>query len=120
MNVHSHPLVAGPVFATHSFDLQNFPAGSTSSDNFAQLAHVGPPGINVEVKLVGLDDVAVESGADPAGMLLVRGPPVGSLIGGGGENEEENVDVSGGREYEKWARTGERARVLKNGTFKIL
>ncbi|KAI0797832.1 acetyl-CoA synthetase-like protein [Abortiporus biennis] len=116
VNAHIHPAVAGPVLASHPLDLQTFPAvpgssAASAADNYAftYLAPVGPPAINVEAKLVGVDDTHVEGGHDPIGALHVRGPPVGKII-----HVEE-----GPSEKEGWIHTGERAKVLTNGTFKV-
>jgi long-chain acyl-CoA synthetase len=73
-------------------------------------AHVGAPSINVEAKLVGVDDDVVEKGADPIGEILVRGPPVGSMLSAEGESGEKNA----------WVQTGEKGRVMTNGAFKVL
>ncbi|EGO21502.1 hypothetical protein SERLADRAFT_473934 [Serpula lacrymans var. lacrymans S7.9] len=105
VNTHSHPTVAGPVFASQPLDLQVFP--TNSSDKFGTLAHVGAPSINVEAKLVNVQDDVVEAGGDPVGVIVVRGPPVGSLI-----EPTENG--------EGWVNTGETGRVLTNGAFKVL
>lgn len=71
VNVHTHPLVVGPVFASHPLDLQSFPVASHEEKGptavLANVAHVGPPSVNVEVKLTALDDAAVEAGASPMG-----------------------------------------------------
>lgn len=116
VNAHIHPMVSGPVLASHPLDLQAFsnePAPSAGSAaesyTFSYLAPVGPPAANVEAKLSGVDDAAIESGADPIGALFLRGPPVGALLG---------VDETQG--YDTWVATGERARVLPNGTFKVV
>ena len=116
VNAYSHSLVSGPVLASHPLDLQVFPNEPTSSNKsaaenyaFTYLAPVGPPAINVETKLSGVDDDAVENGADPIGTLLLRGPTVGTLL-----DFEEEADS------DKWLSTGERARVLSNGTFKVV
>jgi long-chain acyl-CoA synthetase len=59
----SHPAVCGPVCASHGLDLQYFPKkGNTSAS-----AHVGPPSVNIEAKLSGVNDTAFEKGVDPAG-----------------------------------------------------
>ena len=121
INTHSHPLVAGPVFATHPLDLQTFPAAAPSGSPsasaadayaFTYLAPVGPPSTNVEVKLVGVDDAAVEAGGDPIGALHVRGPSVGRPLSVEEEAQEE--------EERGWRSTGERAKVAANGTFKVV
>lgn len=117
VNTYTHPLVAGPVLASHPFDLQIFPSGPSSGagsalDNYAftYLAPVGSPSVNVEVKLTGVNDDAVEAGEDPVGAVWIRGPSVGALLE---VEEDENVEDKG------WVETGERAKVLPNGTFKV-
>ncbi|KAF8160591.1 hypothetical protein BJ912DRAFT_1150914 [Pholiota molesta] len=113
VNVFTHPLSPAPVLATHPLDLQELPNVD---------AHTGPPGINVEVKLRGVDDDAVEGGADPVGEVLTRGPPVGKRVGledyvnvGAGGEEQE-----GAGEGEGWTALGVRARVQTNGAFVVL
>jgi len=115
-NIHIHPAVSGAVLGSHPLDLQTFPAIATSSsgnaaDNYAfmYLAPVGPPTMNVEAKLARVDDAAVEAGKDPVGELLFRGPPVGKLLYA--DNDEETNG---------WVISGERAKVLSNGTFKVV
>lgn len=110
VNCYAHPLVAGPALASHPLDLQDFavPAGS--------VAHVGPPSINLEAKLVGVEDAPVENGADPVGVLLVRGPAVGKLLG----MEDSYIAIPSGDEDEGWVGTGCRARVQTNGAFQLL
>ncbi|KAK0210546.1 hypothetical protein DFS33DRAFT_1293946 [Desarmillaria ectypa] len=116
VNAFTHPLVAGPVFASHPLDLQDFPAASPA-------AHVGPPSINIEARLLGVSDEDIAKDSDPEGALLVRGPPVGKLLGG----VEDYVDVrSGGsngsstEEEDGWVGAGVRARVQTNGSFLVL
>jgi len=117
INAFSHPLSAAPLLASHPFDLQTFP--EIPADDAHRVAHTGAPGINVEVKLVEVDDAAVENGADPKGKLLVRGPPVGKVVG-----LEDYVDVPRGSESESetegWTRTEVKARVMSNGAFVLL
>ena len=107
---HTHPLVTAPILASHPHDVQTFPVTSD-----LDLAHVGSPTINVEVKLIGVDDGAVEKGEDPEGVLHVRGPIVGRVVVPTDEAEteadESNTDAS-------WVSTGDRARVQTNGAFK--
>ncbi len=106
---HTHPLVAAPILATHPQDVQTF---AVPSDQI--LAHVGPPTVNIEVKLVDVDDGAVERGDDPEGVLHVRGPIVGRVLplANAPEADEEP------RTEEPWVSTGNRARVQTNGAFK--
>jgi long-chain acyl-CoA synthetase len=114
IHTYTHPAVAGPVLATHPLDLQFFPA--RAGDAFADVVPVGPASVNVEVKLAGVDDAAVEGGADPAGELCVRGPPVGRVVGVKGGKQEEDGD---GDEL-GWVETGDRAQVHSNGSFKVV
>ncbi|KAJ2917592.1 hypothetical protein MD484_g2778, partial [Candolleomyces efflorescens] len=116
INVLSHPLVSGPVLASHAFDLQDFPAEKTKSHTTLP-AHTGPPGINVEVKLVGVDDEAVEKGGDPVGVVFVRGPPVGKLVNVDGY---ENIPSQTTDDEEGWTGTGLRAKVQTNGSFVVM
>ncbi|KAF7321822.1 Acetyl-CoA synthetase [Mycena kentingensis (nom. inval.)] len=102
INCFSHPLVAGPVLASHALDLQ---------DLGLPTAHSGPPSVNVEVKLVGVVDDLVEEGGDPRGVLMVRGPSVGKLS----SMEGSYVSIPSGEE--EWMGTGEHASVLANGAF---
>ncbi|TFY60630.1 hypothetical protein EVJ58_g5013, partial [Rhodofomes roseus] len=119
VNAHVHPLVAGPVFASHPLDLQTFPAQeaetkASAADSFAftYLAAVGPPSVNVEVKLLGVDDSAIENGGDPLGALHIRGPSVGKLV------RRQDAEVV--EEGDWWVPIGQRARVVPNGTFKVV
>ncbi|KAJ7694171.1 hypothetical protein B0H17DRAFT_1058042 [Mycena rosella] len=109
INCYSHPLVAGPVLASAALDLQDLGKDGTSN------AHTGPPSINIEAKLVGVEDEAVERGGDPVGILMVRGPTVGKL----GNMEASYVSIPSG-EDEGWIGTGLRARVQPNGAFQLL
>lgn len=105
---HTHPLVSAPIFASHPYDVQTF---AVTSDQ--EPAHVGSPTVNIEVKLVGVEDGAVEKGNDPEGVLHVRGPIVGRVLAnadGPDGNEEAKAE-------EPWVSTGNRARVQTNGAF---
>ena len=104
--------------ATHALDVQAFPneatsPGASAADNYAfsYSAAVGAPSINLEAKLIGVDDAAIESGGDPVGGLMVRGPSVGGLL---------DVELKEGELEKGWFETGERAKVLPNGTFKVV
>jgi long-chain acyl-CoA synthetase len=106
---HTHPLVSAPILASHPHDLQTFAV--TSRQEFA---HVGPPTVNVEVKLVGVDDGRVEKGDDPEGVLHVRGPIVGRVI-----SPTDRLDAEEARGTdEPWVSTEDRARVQANGVFR--
>ena len=105
---HTHPLVTAPILASHPHDMQTF---AITSDK--ELAHFGPPTVSIEVKLVGVDDGAVEKGGDPTGVLHMRGPIVGRVLTLSDEPEEEEAT----KDDEPWVSTGERARVQTNGVF---
>lgn len=109
VNSLSHPLVSGPVLASHAFDLQDFPAPSNA------VAHTGPPSVNIEAKLVGVDDDQVENGANPVGILFVRGPSIAKMA-----NIEGYVDISSEGDGDGWISTGVKAEVQPNGSFKVL
>ncbi|KAG2041944.1 hypothetical protein BDR03DRAFT_890760 [Suillus americanus] len=106
INTYIHGSATGPLFATHAFDLQMLPSSSSASEP----AHAGAPSVNVEAKLIGVNDNVVEKGADPVGEILVRGPSVGNMLSADGEAGEKNA----------WVHTGEMARVMTNGAFKVL
>lgn len=118
VNSYIHPLVTGPVLASHALDLQIFPSPpQNNTDPFTFTAHVGSPSINVEAKLINVQDQSVENGEDPIGVLLVRGPSVAKVLGVG---EFSYIEVpSSPSSDEGWVRTGGRARVLPNGAFKV-
>lgn len=107
VNCYHHALAAGPVLASHPLDLQDF-----SQHSGAVVAHVGPPSVNIETKLVDVEDERVERGADPVGILHVRGPSVGQLIGAVALSDEELK--------EGWVKTEARATVQTNGSFQVL
>ncbi|KAF8136305.1 hypothetical protein EV363DRAFT_1446732 [Boletus edulis] len=106
INAHIHGSTCGPMFATHAFDLQCLPSAE------GEQAHIGAPSVNVEVKLVGVDDAAIVRGNDPKGEIAVRGPPVGTSL-------SENAN-SMETEDQGWVQTGEIARVMTNGAFKVV
>lgn len=106
VNARIHPVSTAPIFASHPLDLQTFAPSS--------IAHVGPPVINVEVKLKEVNDGEVESGKDPVGKLFVRGPIVGKLLAQG-----EDVEGKSEESEEVWVPTGLIARAQTNGSFKV-
>jgi long-chain acyl-CoA synthetase len=109
----SHPAVAAPLFATHPLDLQAFPASANASaDSFGVMAHVGPPTVNIEAKLYGIHDAAVEGGMDPEGLLSVRGPAVAKVEVIGDHHDDET-------NKEGWLETGEKAKIMSNGCFRF-
>jgi long-chain acyl-CoA synthetase len=109
----THPVVAGPILASHPLDVQDFVSPQKANLDETS-APVGCPSINIEAKLVGVSDDAVESGSVPLGTLLVRGPSVGKLLG-----LEDYVNVPSS-EDEGWVGTGARAMVQTNGAFRVL
>ncbi|KAF9653146.1 acetyl-CoA synthetase-like protein [Thelephora ganbajun] len=107
VNAVSSDLACGPLFASYPHDLQIHPS-SEEGGEFENIAHVGAPTISLEVKLVSVDDVAIEEGKDPIGEVYVRGPPAGTLLG---ENNQKG---------ENWLPTGYRGKVQPNGCFKVV
>ena len=106
INAVSSDLVCGPLFASYPHDLQIHPV--PEDGKFENIAHAGAPTVSMEVKLIGVDDGAVEEGKDPVGEVYVRGPPAGTLVG------EKNQDG------EDWLSTGYRGKVQPNGCFKVV
>ncbi|KAI0035954.1 acetyl-CoA synthetase-like protein [Vararia minispora EC-137] len=102
----THPISTAPIFASHPHDLQTFA-------HALPVAHVGPPVVNIEVKMKGVDDAAIERGEDPVGKLFVRGPPIGRLM----DDEDSTTENEG---QEPWVATGVVARAQTNGSFAIL
>lgn len=82
--LHQSARSAGPILASHFYDLQipSIPdvqaALDFESDN---VAHTGPPAVNVEVKLLG-KKVAVEGGEPLEGSLWASGPAMLQLASG--------------------------------------
>ena len=129
-NAFTHPISTAPILASHPLDLQDFSADASLGQ---QVAHCGAPGVNVEVKLLGVDDEAVENGQDPRGGLVVRGPPVGKVVNlNVGEVGEDYVEVGSGSgspgsntsvgtvHDAEWVKTGVEARILTNGAFMLV
>jgi long-chain acyl-CoA synthetase len=112
VNCFTHPLVPGPALTSHPLDLQDF---SAVGDGEFSAAHVGPPSVNTEAKLVGVDDESVEKGGDPVGTLLIRGPSVGTLL-----NNDDYVRIPSEVDNEGWVLTGVEAKMQSNGTFRVL
>jgi len=106
VRIMTDPLVSGPVFASHPLDLQLLPPTPAGPS----IAHVGPPSINVEVMLANVDDAAIETGQNPSGELLVRGPSVGKGV------PVDEIEVESD---ENWTRLQRRALVMSNGTFTV-
>ncbi|KAF8803563.1 hypothetical protein BYT27DRAFT_7195406 [Phlegmacium glaucopus] len=117
VNAFTHPLVTAPVLASHALDLQDFCITTKDETTSKAVVPNGPPGVNVEVKLMGILDDIVEKGGDPSGELFVRGPPVGKMV-----NLEDYVDVPSGDSPEnyEWVEMDVKARVRPNGSFTVL
>lgn len=78
-----HFRVAGPILATHPLDLQSFSNETEAASSGMPLdsyLHSGPPSLNVETKLVGVDDARIEAGEDPVGEVRFRAIHCLSLI----------------------------------------
>ncbi|KAJ3781903.1 hypothetical protein GGU10DRAFT_93356 [Lentinula aff. detonsa] len=123
----THPTVVGPAFALHALDLQDF--STAEGDSTKSFAPVGPPTVSIEAKLLGVDDSAVEDGADPIGTLVVRGPPVTKQLSGedlesssGYVNVRTGESTSSGNadDDDGWVNLGFKIRVLTNGSFRVV
>jgi long-chain acyl-CoA synthetase len=114
INAYTHPTSTAPVLASHPLDLQSFTA-TDEVGGFEKVAHVGPPGVNVEVKLSGVRDDAVANNGDPVGTLLIRGPSVGKILGVDMKTDGNPIEDSEG-----WISTGDKAKAQTNGSFKVL
>ncbi|KZV90421.1 acetyl-CoA synthetase-like protein [Exidia glandulosa HHB12029] len=107
VNTFQLPSVMGPVFGSHPADVQTFPP--VAGDIVSELAHVGPPATNVEVKIVGIKDADHDTNVPIVGDMLFRGPTIGTP----GLGERRAAE-------DEWIRSGEVAAVQPNGSFKIL
>lgn len=66
INTHIEPISTAPILASHPFDLQHFPPSKPEEE----MAHVGPPAANVEVKLMADSDAEVDQNLqDPVGKV---------------------------------------------------
>jgi long-chain acyl-CoA synthetase len=110
VHVYSHPALPAPVTASHPFDFQTFSASPTD-DEFGKTLHAGSPSVNLEAKVLRVNDTEVEAGADPEGILHIRGPAVGKV-----EVLGEEVDETA----KEWLNTEERVRVQTNGCIKFV
>jgi long-chain acyl-CoA synthetase len=92
--LHPSPYSAGPVFVSHYYDIQSAQIPSAYLDKVftstiqqgEKKAHVGAPGSNVEVKLVGEGVEGAEEGGEKSGRVWVRGPAIGERLGVEGKN----------------------------------
>ena len=86
--LHPSPRSAGPIFASHFYDLQipavpNYLTPLTFDSASAERAHTGPPAVNVEIKLIGEKvDTELEGGEPLEGQLWVGGPGLLQLAKG--------------------------------------
>ncbi|PWY96818.1 Six-hairpin glycosidase, partial [Testicularia cyperi] len=106
-----------PISATHTFDLQAF--AQHEHGGMQVPAHVGPPSVSVEIKLVQTQSAA-EKGftiagtkpdgyqGDPMGEIMVRGPIVSA------SNDTTAADT------DAWISTGDFAAFRSNGTLVVL
>jgi len=60
------------LFASHPYDLQVTPVEKLLG------WHYGPPTANVEIKLTGVDESAIEQGRDPEGLVRLQTPMSGA------------------------------------------
>jgi long-chain acyl-CoA synthetase len=69
--VHTHPLVSAPILAPRPYDVQMFAVTLGQ-----EIAHVGPPTVNIKANPLGVDDGSVQEGDYPGGILHVCRPIV--------------------------------------------
>lgn len=104
--VYVHPVGAGPLLASQQYDFQLArPHRLTTST----MVHCGPPGANVECKIVAVPEPALINHDAWKGKLLVRGPSVGSELTPDGDAAEA----------EDFHAVADVAQVLPNGTFQV-
>ncbi|GMK53536.1 hypothetical protein CspeluHIS016_0101220 [Cutaneotrichosporon spelunceum] len=97
------PVSAGPLFASHFYDLQSPVVPDVYKPTGGNKAHTGPPASNVEVVLRGVHEPLAEEG-EVAGRVWVRGPAVLERQGA----------------VEGWTDAGISAAVSPNGTFVVV
>jgi hypothetical protein len=68
-HIHIHVLSTSALFASHPYDLQIMPKDESPR---RVVWHYGPPTANVEIKLTGIDESAVEQGRDPEGLVRLQ------------------------------------------------
>lgn len=104
VRVSSAQWAAGPLTATHYYDLQS-PGGDIALPRpGGPVAASGPPANNVEILLKGVAEPWPEQGK-VAGHVWARGPSV--------------LDILGVTDSTGWVDTGLEGGVLPNGTFVI-
>lgn len=104
----SSSFCAGPVFASHLYDLQSaiVPDVSKRPTLQGKPAHSGPPGANVEVVLRGPGCEPTDDGGAPfTGEVFIAGPSVLARV------DKPSTDG--------WTDTGLEASVYPNGTFVV-
>ncbi|KAF8320094.1 acetyl-CoA synthetase-like protein [Clavulina sp. PMI_390] len=110
INAHIEPISTAALFASHPFDLQHFHPSRPEEE----VAHVGAPGANIEVKITGEKESDIDGIAkDPLGKLFYRGPSIGQPV-------LQNPATSQGISANQWVDSGRKALIHSNGTFRIL
>ncbi|PWN23391.1 hypothetical protein BCV69DRAFT_118023 [Microstroma glucosiphilum] len=110
--------LTAPIASSHSYDVQAFQANNRISE---MPAHVGPPSVSVEIKLVkDGEDAKTPHGwerfkgpGDVIGQVLVRGT---TLTTNGTEGQGDPGNVEGGT----WYSTGSSGLFRSNGTLLLL
>ncbi|WFD29341.1 hypothetical protein MSPP1_000350 [Malassezia sp. CBS 17886] len=121
-------VATAPVCATHMYDLQAFAVHPMDDEYLRRLpAHVGPPSVSTEIKLVAktpaadvhadgiarLRDPASGMHTDPIGDVCVRGYSLAQSAAAG-------TDTESGTVYSGWYSTGDLALQRANGTLVLL
>lgn len=131
--LHPSPRSAGPVFASHFYDLQiptvpNYLTPLVFDSAPAERAHTGPPAVNIEIKLAGeMIELEMEEGGEGdtlEGGLFGGGPGLLQLANGDSFAANRQVAPHSSLHLRlrltiRWVNFGEVARVQTNGTFII-
>ncbi|KAI9613650.1 hypothetical protein KEM48_003779 [Puccinia striiformis f. sp. tritici PST-130] len=75
--VYVHPVATGPLLASHQYDFQ---LSQPQRPSLNLMIQCGPPGVNVECKIVGVPEPSLINNDAWKGKLLVRGPSVGTEL----------------------------------------
>jgi len=104
--VYAHPVGAGPLLASQQYDFQLVQPHRPTNHTMIQC---GPPGVNVECKIVDVPEPALINNDAWKGKLVVRGPSVGTPL------ESDPTSSPAGDFYP----VADVAQVLPNGTFQV-
>ncbi|KAH9465497.1 hypothetical protein Pst134EA_013378 [Puccinia striiformis f. sp. tritici] len=118
--VYVHPVATGPLLASHQYDFQ---LSQPQRPSLNLMIQCGPPGVNVECKIVGVPEPSLINNDAWKGKLLVRGPSVGTELASAdttfthtGQGSTDSQSITRPEDFYPVA---EVAQVLPNGTFNV-